>query len=130
MAHHSSRQMKHRDGDLLKVRNWIPAQTFKPNTFGKPYATSTGREEKASVCSEQLPRMATETELDGAPGKHLFFLTLLLSLGSPHKISSTVRQRICDQTGDTHPCINIQCFQVWIPDCSMISLPALLSCSK
>lgn len=44
----------------------------------------------------QLPRMATETELDGAAGKYLLFLILLLSLGSPHKASGSKRRGICE----------------------------------
>lgn len=52
LAHHTGRQMKHRDGDLLEVRSWIQTQTSKLNTFRKPYAANPGSKEKPSVCSE------------------------------------------------------------------------------
>lgn len=52
LAHHTGRQMKHSDGDLLEVRSWIQTQTSKLNTFRKPYAANPGSKEKPSVCSE------------------------------------------------------------------------------
>lgn len=93
MARHSGREMKHRDGDLLEVRSWIPAQTFKPNTFGKPYAASPGSEEKPSVCSEP-GATPTHGNGDGAgwgPGKAPLLSYSVIIFMLSHKTSSACR---------------------------------------